>query len=100
MGQAMMRTITLPVFVPVVIIISLLFLWQLVINRRCKALKECLLPLCTELFNTIEELRNLAAKVQDDHKEVTSGLASQISDIAERERQTTSRLKNTVKDAL
>lgn len=69
-------------------------------GRRCKALKDCLLENCKELFNSYAEVRDIAARMKGlDYPELAA-ISDDLMDIAEKERKLTSSMKNTIQDAL
>lgn len=95
-----MKTITLPVVALAIILLAVVFLFQLIVNKRCRDLKEVLLQNCKELFDTIEELRDMTGKMNKDGEKVPSFYVTRMDDIAEREREITACLKNTIKETL
>lgn len=95
-----MKTITLPIIVLALILFAIVFSYQLVINRRCKILKGDLLQSCKELFDTIEDLRDLTVKMKSAKDDEASRYIIQLDDLAEKERKIASCIKNTVRDAL
>lgn len=96
----MMKTITLPILVLAVLLLLVALTIHFIVGRRCKALKECLLESCKELFNSYEEVRGIAARMKGlDHSEFTA-ISDELIDLAEKERKITSSMKNTIQDAL
>lgn len=95
-----MKTITLPIVLMGIILFAILFSYQLIVNRKCKALKGALLQNCKELFDAIGELRDLTGKMKKDENNVPSSYIAQLDDLAEKERIITVSLKNTIHEAL
>lgn len=65
-----MKTISLPIVVMGIILFSIVFIYQLIVNRKCKALKGALLQNCKELFDTIGELRDLSQRMKQEENDV------------------------------
>ena len=95
-----MKTITLPIVVLGIILIAIVFSYQLIVNRKCKALKRALLQNCKEQFDSIGELRDLSRRMKLEENDVLSGYIMQLDDLAERGRKITVSLKNTIHEAL
>lgn len=95
-----MKTITLPIIVLALLLFALVFSYHFVINRRCKILKSDLLQSCKELFDTIEELRDLTVRMKSAKDNESSRYITQLDELAEKERKIASCIKNTVQDAL
>ena len=95
-----MKTISLPIVVMGIILFSIVFIYQLIVNRKCKALKGALLQNYKELFDTIGELRDLSQRMKQEENDVLSGYIMQLDDLAEKGRKITVILKNTIQQAL
>ena len=81
-----------------IILLAVVFLFQLIVNKRCRVLKEVLLQNCKDLFDAIEELRDMTGKMNKDGDKVPSFYVTRMDDIAERK--ITACLKNTIKETL
>lgn len=93
-----MKTITLPIIVLIILMLLAAIGMDIVIRRRCKALRKCILQNCKDLFDSYQEIRELSAgmrkyTIQDD-------LSHRLFDIAERERIITASIKQTIIKAL
>ena len=95
-----MMTITLPILVLALLLLLVALTIHFIVGRRCKALKDCLLENCKELFNSYAEARDIAARMKGlDYPELAA-ISDDLMDIAEKERKITSSMKNTIQDAL
>ena len=95
-----MKTITLPVVVVAFLLFAIIISYQLIVNRRCRNLKQALLQICKELFDIIGELRDLSGKMKMDKEKTPSFYIKQLDDLSEKERKVTAAMKNTIQDAL
>lgn len=95
-----MKTITLPILVLAVLLLLVALTIHFIVGRRCKALKECLLESCKDLFNSYAELRDISAEMKELGDAKICGFSDNLMEISEKERKITASMKNTIQDAL
>lgn len=95
-----MKTITLPILILAILLLLVAITIHFIVGRRCKALKECLLESCKDLFNSYAELRDISAEMKELGDPEISGISDNLMEISERERKITASMKKTIREAL
>ena len=95
-----MKTITLPIIVLAILLLLVALTIHFIVGRSCKALKDCLLENCKELFNSYAEVRDIAARLKGFGYPELTAVSDDLMDRAEKERKITASMKNTIQDAL
>ena len=95
-----MKTITLPILVLALLLLLVAITIHFIVGRRCKALRDCLLENSKDLFNSYEEVRDIAARMKELGDAKICGFSDNLMEISERERKITASMKNTIQEAL